>query len=244
MFLCTACPQPKRLHGVRCTLQVVRCPNRCAAAQSARASCERSRATERQVACRRLLSQVQTVVWSGRSEYHMPQCGRARLAGRPPACGEAAVVLRGPVWPRLVRHHSELGADGRCKAAWLLSSLATSGEVKLRFVSLHGTGGPRTSTSTVEAHPTSARRDAAMGFARIPLHWHADGRSSSTVAGRVANAVQRKRPQIPTLVHHAPLREIGLPCRLRRGPAHRFALSGQHISHVAHFSVFGCSDVT
>jgi hypothetical protein len=110
-------------------------PSRAAAPSGlhSRASCQWSRATERRVACRRLVSQVQTVVWSGRSESQMPQRGRARLAGSPPACDGAAVVLRGPVWPRLVRQHSELGADGRCKAAWLPPSWATSAEAKLRF---------------------------------------------------------------------------------------------------------------
>ena len=71
--------------------------------------------------------------WSGHSESQMPQCRPARLAGSPPACGGAAVVLRGPVWPGLVQQHSELGADGRCKAAWLPPSSATSEEAELRF---------------------------------------------------------------------------------------------------------------
>jgi hypothetical protein len=42
---------------------------------------------------------------------------------------------------------------------------------------------------------TSAGRDAAMVSARLPLHWHVNRRSSSTVAGRVASAAQRKRTQ-------------------------------------------------
>ena len=59
----------------------------------------------------------------------------------------------------------------------------------------HGTGDPRTSTSTAAVHRTSAGRDAAMVSARLPLHWHVNRRSSSTVAGRVASAAQRKRTQ-------------------------------------------------
>ena len=59
----------------------------------------------------------------------------------------------------------------------------------------HGTGDPRASTSTAAVHRTSAGRDAAMVSARLPLHWHASRRSNSTVAGRVANAAQRKRTQ-------------------------------------------------
>jgi hypothetical protein len=38
-------------------------------------------------------------------------------------------------------------------------------------------------------------RDAAMVSARLPLHWHANRRSNSTIAGRVASAAQRKRTQ-------------------------------------------------
>ncbi len=108
------------------------------------------RATERRVACRRLLSQVQTVVWSGRSECQMPQCGPARLAGSQPACDGATVVLRGPVWPRMVRQHSELGADGRCIASLATSELGHVGRgqaaiwVDCTKRSLNGTGGPRT----------------------------------------------------------------------------------------------------
>jgi hypothetical protein len=43
-----------------------------------------------------------------------------------------------------------------------------------------------------------------MVSARVPLHWHVNGRSDSTVARRVANAAQRTRTQMPPLVHHAP----------------------------------------
>ena len=124
----------------------------------------------------------------------MPQCGPVRLAGSPPACDAATVVLRGPVWSGLVHQQSGAKQLGYLRA-WLRLKNPSRDVCRLHEAIARGTADPRTSTSTVTAHRTSAGRDAAMVSARLPLQWHASERSSSTVADRVASAAQRKRTQ-------------------------------------------------
>ena len=53
------------------------------------------------------------------------------------------------------------------------------------------------------------RRCDGCGAYCIPLHRHVNARSNSTVAGRVANAAQRKRTQTPPLVHPSLARRPG-----------------------------------
>jgi hypothetical protein len=132
----------------------------------------------------------------------MPQCSLVRLAGSPPACDAATAVLRGPVWSGLVQQQSEPGADGhgRCEAAWLPPSSATSEEAKPRFVS-SGRSDRSWNPPTRELQLRPSQRivqalaETLMLSARLPLHWHVNTRSNSTVAGRVASAAQRKRTQ-------------------------------------------------
>ena len=86
------------------------------------------------------------------------------------------------------------------KAAWLLPSLATSEEAKPRSVSsARSDRSWNPPTRELQLRPSqrivSAGRDAAMVSARLPLQWHVNERSSSTVAGRVASTAQRKRTQ-------------------------------------------------
>jgi hypothetical protein len=129
----------------------------------------------------------------------MPQRGPVRLAGSPPACDAATVVLRGPVWSGL---QSELGADGRgrCKAAWLPPSSAASEEAKPRCVSsARSDRSWNPPTREFQLRPSQrivqALAETLMVSARLPLQWHVNTRSSSTVAGRVTSAAQRKRTQ-------------------------------------------------
>ena len=124
----------------------------------------------------------------------MPQCGPVRLAASPPACDGATVVLRGPAWSGLVHQQSGAKQLGYLRA-WPRLKKPSRDSCRLHEAIALGTAYLRTSTSTVAAQRTIAGRDAAMVYARLPLHWHANERSTSTVAGRVASTAQRKRTQ-------------------------------------------------
>jgi hypothetical protein len=164
-----------------------------------RASCQWSCATERRVACRETGSSGGLVIRSLRCRNVVPQArGRPtslrrsyRCASRPclGACDGATVVLRGPVWPRLVQQQSELGADGRCNTAWLpprRSRAAICVVCTKRSLMEPATLKYQLRPSQRIVHALAVG-DAAMVSARISLHWHVNGRGNWTVAGRVAN---------------------------------------------------------
>ncbi len=156
----------------------------CAAAQSARASCQWSRATERQVACRRLLSQVQVVLGSfGVSGAAMPQCGPVRLAGSPPACDGATVVLRGPVWSGWVQQQSGAKQLGYLRARLRLKKPSRD-LCRLHEAIARGTRRP--------ANFSFDRRSAS--YKRWPRRCDGFRASSIAVACKHAQQLDRRRP--------------------------------------------------
>jgi hypothetical protein len=56
-----------------------------------------------------------------------------KTRGQPTSLRRSCRRASRPCLASMVRQHSELGADGRCKAAWLPPSLAASEEAELRF---------------------------------------------------------------------------------------------------------------
>ena len=187
-------------------------PSRAAAPSElhSRASCQRlsDRATS---SLRSVLESGSNGGWSGHSESQMPQCRPARLAGSPPACDGAAVVLRGPVWPRLVRQHSELGADGRCKQQGYLRAWLRRKKLSCDLGRLHAAiaqWNRRPANFNFDRRSALCKRwprrcDSFRAYC-IQLHRHVNRRCDSTVARRVADAAQRTRTQMPPLVHHEP----------------------------------------